>query len=824
MASLAAEFAAGGGVAATAAATENLRRRAERLVFFRREGALEDDAKEALETLERASTAHQTAVTFGGARLLLPTPGPDRTGTVWSTVIDGWGGSALAVSLSSSVGGPDAATRASARFAPLRATATPETFAALETAARAATAFAESAATVADSANAERTEDATGSSATSDVDFEVSFEEMRVSLETRRDAKKKRSSRRVSTSPAVPFCAVIRGVEARVRAERNGDARADVVIRDVEASRGDEALLRVVEPSSKEKNEDDGVHFARAETFSAAASGKQRALLRACGLTVCVSDALVGDLGAFAVACVDAKAAASAANGDSTRTGSPNWKRAAKAAGRVGGVDDAATTALTLFGARGSTRSTLRVFPGGAPNGADGTIADAMLAREAAWTSLALGESEQYVRAASTAFAHLASQNTVASAFAFAARSASSVVLASSEASAASRFVSTVDLSGVAATLRSFQGEDASEKHVEVDVTLETVRARGATTASANRAVLDFGVRAKARRVTDDADAPLSPQTIDVRVSRARVGAHADFIANVSRWFDLASTEWAKSTSGSALECALASPSSSPAEPKSAPETASFGSARLVLVVEETSVFIPGSATDASGREGAGFLFVVGNASFATRFPLDDATLAKDAPATEASAAGARALCLTRADEEWATALRAPPADASTTCPVVFEVASVRVREREPIDGTSFVVDIPLVRLVATPGVVAAPPRRRLDSRRWRRRRRRRRTRSGTRDATTRTPRSFRLLIRGRARRSRFGSASFFGDEKWRVRRERRRSRRARHRVRASVRRGRRRRRRRRENETPRVGGNVVRIHPRAGRERHARG
>jgi hypothetical protein len=95
------------------------------------------------------------------------------------------------------------------------------------------------------------------------VDFEVSFEEMRVSLETRRDAKKKRSSRRVSTSPAVPFCAVIRGVEARVRAERNGDARADVVIRDVEASRGDEALLRVVAPSSEEKYEDDG-HLLRA--------------------------------------------------------------------------------------------------------------------------------------------------------------------------------------------------------------------------------------------------------------------------------------------------------------------------------------------------------------------------------------------------------------------------------------------------------------------------------------------------------------------------------------------------------------------------------
>ena len=155
VASLAAEFAAGGGVAPTAAATENLRRRAERLA--RREGALEDDAKEALETLERASTAHQTALTFGGARLLLPTPGPDRMETVWSAVIDGWGGSALAVSLSSSVGGPDAATRASARFAPLRATATPETFAALETAARAATALAESATVVvADSPNVEK--------------------------------------------------------------------------------------------------------------------------------------------------------------------------------------------------------------------------------------------------------------------------------------------------------------------------------------------------------------------------------------------------------------------------------------------------------------------------------------------------------------------------------------------------------------------------------------------------------------------------------------------------------------------------------------------
>ena len=129
----------------------------------------------------------------------------------------------------------------------------------------------------------------------------------------------------------------------------------------------------------------------------------------------------------------------------------------------------------------------------------------------------------------------------------------------------------------------------------------------------------------------------------------------------------------------------------------------------MVLVVEETSVFIPGSATDTSSREGAGFLFVVGNASFATRFPLDDATLAKDAPAMfSASAANARALFLTRKDEEWASALRAPPADASTTCPVVFEVASMRVREQEPADGTSFVVDIPLVRLVATPGVVAS--------------------------------------------------------------------------------------------------------------------
>jgi len=703
--SLAAESSAGGGGAPTAAAMEAMRRRAERLA--RREGALLDDAREALEALERASTTHQTAMTFGGARLLLPTPGPDRGETVWSEVFDGWGGSALAVSLSSSVGGPDAATRASARFATLRATATPETAVALETAARAAIALAESAAIVVDSANAV-TEDPRGTSAgDAAMDLEVSFEEMCVALDTRRDAKKKRSSRRVSTSLAATPRVVIRGVEARVRAERNGDTRADVVIHEVGASRGDEALLRVVAPSSKEKYEDDGHLFARAEMSSTAASGKQQALLRACGLSISVSDALVGDVGAFAVACVDAKVAA---NGDSTPTGSPKQKRAVKAAGRVGGVDDAATTALTLFGARGSKRSTLRVFPGGAPDGSDATVVEATLARETAWASLAMGESEQLVRARSTAFARLARENPNASAFAFAARSASSVVLTSSEASAASRIVSTVDLSGVAATLSSFQGEEPSENHVDVDVTLETVRAYGATSTSAKSAVLDFGVCAKARRVTDDAGALLSPQTVDVRVSRARVGAHADFIANVSRWKNLASAKWAESTAGSALERALASPSSSPAEPKSAPEAASFGSTRLALVVEETSVFIPGRATGASGPGSCvGFLFAVGNASFATRFPaVDDAALAKEAPATEASAAGARALFLTTKDEEWATALRAPPADTSTTCPVILEVVSMRVRERRPIDGTSFVVDIPLVRLVATPGVVAS--------------------------------------------------------------------------------------------------------------------
>ena len=703
--SLAAESSAGGGGAPTAAATEAMRRRAERLA--RREGALLDDAREALEALERASTTHQTAMTFGGARLLLPTPGPDRGETVWSEVFDGWGGSALAVSLSSSVGGPDAATRASARFATLRATATPETAVALETAARAALALAESAAIVVDSANAV-TEDPRGTSAgDAAMDLEVSFEEMCVALDTRRDAKKKRSSRRVSTSPAATPRVVIRGVEARVRAERNGDTRADVVIHEVGASRGDEALLRVVAPSSKEKYEDDGHLFARAEMSSTAASGKQQALLRACGLSISVSDALVGDVGAFAVACVDAKVAA---NGDSTPTGSPKQKRAEKAAGRVGGVDDAATTALTLFGARGSKRSTLRVFPGGAPDGSDAFVDESTLARETAWASLAMGESEQLVRARSAAFARLARENPNASAFAFAARSTSSVVLTSSEASAASRIVSTVDLSGVAATLSSFQGEEPSENHVDVDVTLETVRAYGATSTSAKSAVLDFGVCAKARRVTDDTGALLSPQTVDVRVSRARVGAHADFIANVSRWNNLASAKWAESTAGSALERALASPPSSPAEPKSAPEASSFGSTRLALVVEETSVFIPGRATGASGPGSCvGFLFAVGNASFATRFPaVDDAALVKEAPAMEASAAGARALFLTSKDEEWASALRAPPADTSTTCPVILEVVSMRVRERRPIDGTSFVVDIPLVRLVATPGVVAS--------------------------------------------------------------------------------------------------------------------
>ena len=707
VASLAAECSPGGGSAPTAAATEHMRRRAERLTW--REGALQDDVKEALESLERASTTHQTAVTFGGVRLLLPTPGSDRGETVWSEVINGWGGSGLMVSLSTEVGGPDAVTRASACFAPLRATVNPESAVALQMAGRAAMVFAASAAIFDDSASPVA-EDPTGTSAgNAAMDLKVSFAEMSVALDTRHDAQKKRSSRRVSTSPdSATLHAVIRGVEAGVRAERNGDTRADVVIHEVGAYRGDEAFLRVVTPSSNEKFEDDGHHFARAEMSSTAASGNQQALLRACGLSISLSDALVGDVGAFAFACMGSKVAA---HSDSTLTGLPNRNQGVKAVGRIGGIDDAATAALTLFGARSSKRSTLRVFPGGAPDGADGTVSEATFAREAAWTSLMLGESEQFIRARSTAFARLASENPNASAFAFAARSASSVVFVCSEASAASRIVSTVDVSGVAAALRRFQGESTSENHMDVDLTLETVRAYGATSTSAKSAILDFGVHAKALRVTDNADALLRPQSIDVRVSRARVGAHADFIANFLRWNHLASAKWAKSTASSALKCTLASPSASPAELKLAHDTASFGSTRLALVVEETSVFIPGLATGISescGESYVGFLLAVGNASFATPFGLDDAAFVKEAPTIEASATSARVHALTRKDEEWASALRALPADASTTCPVVLEVVSVRVRERKPVDLTSFFVDIPLVRLVATPGVVAS--------------------------------------------------------------------------------------------------------------------
>ena len=177
----------------------------------------------------------------------------------------------------------------------------------------------------------------------------------------------------------------------------------------------------------------------------------------------------------------------------------------------------------------------------------------------------------------------------------------------------------------------------------------------------------------------------------------------------------------------------------------------------------------PARATGASGPGSCvGFLFAVGNASFATRFPAVDDAAREGSAGDGGVRRSARALFLTSKDEEWASALRAPPADTSTTCPVILEVVSMRVRERRPIDGTSFVVDIPLVRLAATPGWWRAPPRRRLGSRR--RRRRRRRTRSRMQNATTQTPRSFRFLILGSARRSRVASGPFFGVEKWRVR------------------------------------------------------
>ena len=107
-----------------------------------------------------------------------------------------------------------------------------------------------------------------------------------------------------------------------------------------------------------------------------------------------MSDALVGDVGAFAVACVDAKVAA---NGASTPTGSPKQKRREKAAGRVGGVDDAGDDGADALRRAAPKRSTLRVFPGGAPDGSDAFVDEATLARETAWASLAMGESEQVV-------------------------------------------------------------------------------------------------------------------------------------------------------------------------------------------------------------------------------------------------------------------------------------------------------------------------------------------------------------------------------------------------------------------------------------------
>ena len=448
---VAAEYTAGEGVAQTPETIDALKRRAERLARRSEREPQNADLLSALSALENATTAHQVAMTFGGTRLLLPTPGVDQNDTKWQTAIDDWGGSALCVTSSSSVGGPAAATRGSVRFAPLRVMVTPETCVALEIAVQAASAFVDTATA------AEGTEhivsDAKEPPAVQDAsDFEVSFGEISVQLETRprRDAENKRASRRDSTSPpGVTFRAELRGVEARVCAERNGDTTVDVAIHDFAATRGGDALARVVAPSA---NEDESYHFARAEIITSGASGKTKALLRACGVELLIHDTLAGDVGAFAVSLEDAK---SVVNGGTSRTKSPKSKRSSKATNVVGGVDDGATTALTRFGASASRRHTIHIFPGGAPDGTDGDASEAALAREAAWTSFSLDEGERFVRAPSHAFVQMASETAQnCSTFAVVLRSPVKVVLVPDDSST-NNAVASVEIAFRKATVAS---------------------------------------------------------------------------------------------------------------------------------------------------------------------------------------------------------------------------------------------------------------------------------------------------------------------------------------------------------------------------------
>ena len=717
---VAVEYTAGNGVVLTPENTDALARAATRLA---QRGVAGASMNAALLALENAATSHLAAMTFGGTRVLLPTLDRDAHGsgtTKWTSVVEDWGGSVLYAAVSSSVGGPAAASRASARFAPLCVCATPETVVSLGEAVHAASWFNE---TATDSMETVATEtnsmEPTAPPETDASDFEVSCGEISVTLVTgeapRREKNKRASRRELTTSGGVTFHGELRGVEARFCASRNRDSRVDFVVHGVAARRGVETVVRVVAPaaSASDAQGDDPKLFARLEIETTGAPGTTRALLRACGVEIVAGDTLVSDLGTLAVSLADAKTAMSVSETTRVTKSKPSSR-----ASVVGGVDDAATTALTLFGAGGSSRDALCVFPGGAPCGTDfpgGCATEASLARDTFWAALSLDEHERFVRSASPAFARVKvaneDANKNANTFAFASRSPAKIVLALDDPGPSATAVASMEIGCVdlCATLRGSDGVTDAEapenrRGVHLDVAFVNVRAFGETSAarSTRVAVLDFGVRAACDFSVDKAYVPVTPPNLDVRVSRFRVGAHVDVVKGISHWVDLASSRFGMRTLGTTLEQGASPNEPSPSAEKT-PSLSSFG--KTSVVVDETSVFVPGDVSSTSGGDG-GFLFVLSIAALETRVPRNDASAVTNAPLISVRLAGARLYATRREHDSCASALTDHAL--VTSCPIIFDIDSMRAEQQACADGKTFVVDIPLVRLVVTPLVVTA--------------------------------------------------------------------------------------------------------------------
>ena len=106
-----------------------------------------------------------------------------------------------------------------------------------------------------------------------------------------------------------------------------------------------------------------------------------------------------------------------------------------------------------------------------------------------------------------------------------------------------------------------------------------------------------------------------------------------------------------------------------------------------------------------SGGDG-GFLFVLSIAALETRVPRNDASAVTNAPLISVRLAGARLYATRREHDSCASALTDHAL--VTSCPIIFDIDSMRAEQQACADGKTFVVDIPLVRLVVTPLVVPA--------------------------------------------------------------------------------------------------------------------